>query len=257
MQGIDPKYGFWFGVWTSILMMIAAAGANFFDGALPSWLIPIVVKWCAIFGAINSTILTAASGYSSRTAGPLVSAPTIPPIVKQIVLLAVMITGLLMLATATADAQALQRTIQDIARKNDANAPGGAAGAKQPLGQPADDAIKTLKEKSLNDLKYAAALAKANDNKTTYACWKAWVDLLEKQAAEVKDDNGVVLTPPEPDVFTTVEKLSELRQALQQGGAIQTGCAPLKDAAKKDIGDVVGLILGGGVGLAKLIPIIP
>jgi len=157
----------------------------------------------------------------------------------------------------TADAQGLQRTIQDIAKKNDINAPGGAPAAKQPLGQPQEDLIKKLKTDALADLKYAAAMADATDNKTTAACWHAWVDLLEKQAAPLKDKDGNVMPEPNPDLFTSVEKLSELRQSLQNGGPIQTGCAPLKDAAKTDMANLIGLILGGGAGLAKLIPIIP
>jgi hypothetical protein len=75
---IDPKLSFYFGVWTSILLMIASAGVNFFDGALPAAYIPIIVKWCSILGTINSAILTAASGYSSNKFGPMVSAPIAP-----------------------------------------------------------------------------------------------------------------------------------------------------------------------------------
>jgi hypothetical protein len=58
-------------------------------------------------------------------------------------------------------------------------------------------------------------------------------------------------------VFIHIEKISELRQSLQNGGQIQTGCAALKDAARTDMRNLIGLILSGGAGLAKLIPIIP
>jgi hypothetical protein len=72
-NGIDPKAVTIFGMWTSILMMIAATGQPFFDGALPHAWVPIVTKWCMILAAINSVILTGGSAFSSPKAGPWVS----------------------------------------------------------------------------------------------------------------------------------------------------------------------------------------
>jgi hypothetical protein len=83
---IDPRIAFWFGVWTSILLLIAS-GTISFEGALPSLYVPLITKWCAILGAINSTILTAASGYSSNRQGPMVTVPAslTGPVVKILI----------------------------------------------------------------------------------------------------------------------------------------------------------------------------
>lgn len=73
-MSIDPRFAFYFGVWTSVLLLVASGTINF-TGALPELWVPIVTKWCGILGAINSTILTAASGYSSSKPGPMVNLP--------------------------------------------------------------------------------------------------------------------------------------------------------------------------------------
>lgn len=71
-NGIDPRLVTIFGIWTSVLMMIAGIGPAFFDGALPPAIALMVAKWCAIFGAINSVILTGGIGLSSSAPGPFV-----------------------------------------------------------------------------------------------------------------------------------------------------------------------------------------
>lgn len=85
---IDPKVTFYFGVWTSVLLMIASAGTNFFAGALPADWIPFIVKWCSILGTVNSCVLTAANGYSGPNAGPLVKVPNIPQTIARILIFA-------------------------------------------------------------------------------------------------------------------------------------------------------------------------
>jgi hypothetical protein len=102
---IDPKVSFYFGVWTSILLLVASGGISF-DGVLPVAYVPLITKWCAILGAINSTILTAANGYSSNKTGPLAPLPTssiTPTVVK--VLLAAFARSLIFLAPSGAHAQ--------------------------------------------------------------------------------------------------------------------------------------------------------
>ena len=94
-MSIDPKVAFWFGVLTSILLMIASAGTNFFAGALPAEYIPFIVKWCSILGTINSCVLTAANGYSGPGSGPLVKAvPSFTPTVVKVLLVAFVLSFL-------------------------------------------------------------------------------------------------------------------------------------------------------------------
>jgi hypothetical protein len=97
---IDPKVSFYFGVWTSILLLVASGGVSF-EGVLPAAYVPLITKWCAILGTVNSTILTAANGYSSNKTGPLASSAT-AAVVN--VLLAAFALSLIFLASSGAPA---------------------------------------------------------------------------------------------------------------------------------------------------------
>ena len=74
---VDPKYAAWFGVWTTILMMIGG-GTISLTNTIPDTMIPHVVAWALLFGTINSAILTALHFYSSDKTGPLVKESEIP-----------------------------------------------------------------------------------------------------------------------------------------------------------------------------------
>ena len=67
---IDPRISFWFGVWTSILMLIGGGTVNLAHVIPDAW-IPTINAWCVLLGAINSAVLTAMHGYSAPKSGPL------------------------------------------------------------------------------------------------------------------------------------------------------------------------------------------
>lgn len=117
---------------------------------------------------------------------------------------------------------------------------------------PVDDFVKKIEALKLSDFQYALALANSAGNQITVPCWQAWVDLLSKQQAPLKDANGQPLTEPDPHVIVDLEIASEWLQELQPNSAISRGCAPLAQAAQKDIGNLIGAVLAGGAtGLLK------
>lgn len=157
--------------------------------------------------------------------------------------------GMLVLMASPSLAQP-RLSLTDIAKRNDANAPGRTVapsfGGVDQLGfKSPDEFLGSIEKMNLADFKYAKALAKARGNKMTLACWSAWVDLLSSTEAPLNDDAGAPLSQPDPHIFTTIERASELLQALQPGGDIQVGCGAMADALKKSVFQLAGMILGG------------
>lgn len=130
------------------------------------------------------------------------------------------------------------------------------------IGNDLRDKLIKLRKDAFADFKYAKALAKATGNTVTLPCWTAWVELLSRQQQELKDDDGNVLTEPDPAVFTTIERGSELVQQFQIGSPIFVGCSAMATATGKSIQNLAGSILTGGpaaIGALKPIglPILP
>lgn len=71
---IDPKATFWFGVWTSILLLIASVGVDHAPAEIAQYA-PDVQWVCGVLYKVNSVVLTALAGVSSNAAGPFVSVP--------------------------------------------------------------------------------------------------------------------------------------------------------------------------------------
>jgi len=67
---VNPKFSFWFGVWTTVLIGVAG-GTVHLTNMLPTDWIPYVVAWSSFFAFVNSAVLTALHGYSGEAPGPL------------------------------------------------------------------------------------------------------------------------------------------------------------------------------------------
>jgi hypothetical protein len=130
-------------------------------------------------------------------------------------------------------------------------------------GKPATaaDPLKNLADKiaklSLEDFKYASALAHATGNNVTAPCWDAWVTLLTSQQQPLKDASGNAIAEPDPHLITDAERLSEAIQQLQPNSTLSIACAPAATAVQKDAATLISQILGGSaLSLFKLpIPI--
>ena len=196
---IDPKISFWFGVWTSILLLVASGTINF-DGALPAAYVPLITRWCSILGTINSAILTAASGYSSSKPGPLTSAapPSITPTVVK-VLLAAFALSFLLAGGSPAHARAKPhkhvalimqaakpRLTGDLAKDlgiaKPASATDGDTAADKAVGsfgQEVRKITKALVDKAIADVTAASEDAARHNDLIAKPCWDANLKLLQ------------------------------------------------------------------------------
>jgi hypothetical protein len=118
---------------------------------------------------------------------------------------------------------------------------------------PLDDLAAKIKKLSLDDFKYAAALAHATGNSVTAPCWDVWVKLLTAQQQPLDGPDGQPLKAPDPHLATDIELLSEIIRQLQPNSELSVGCAPMGSAAQKDAATLIGAVLSGGaLGMFKL-----
>lgn len=69
---VDPKFTFWFGVWTNVLLFSAAYGLDHAPALVLAYA-PSVQWALGFFGKLNGVILTALVGISSAKVGPFVA----------------------------------------------------------------------------------------------------------------------------------------------------------------------------------------
>lgn len=146
-------------------------------------------------------------------------------------------------------------------------APSARAGIKLPIdplglnsrvgtGSPLNDLLGALDAKLLPDLQYALKLAQASGSKVTAPCYSAWIDIINTRTKAVQDDATPpqALPLPDPHLVTDFEKLVELRNSLQPESPFMIACSPVASMVKKDILGFIGTVIGGGAGLATLVP---
>ncbi len=193
MKGIDP-------IWLIILGVIVTVDQGIGQGAVsltnmfPAGWAPHIQAWCGFIGIVGTAVMSAMSLYSSNKAGPLVSAPAVPPVVK--VAIGFLIVGVALAFAAPAMAAQKRPTftgnpLVDI--RNIGTAAGQAAQATTPGGTPTcgfgtftaltpDNLVSLLQacaSKMLAGSQGALASAgKANDNIAT-ACLTPAVALLQ------------------------------------------------------------------------------
>lgn len=257
MNGIDPRLTFWFGVWTSVLLLVASGTINF-TGALPDLWVPIVTKWCGILGAINSTILTAASGYSSSKSGPMIGAPVVTPTIVRILIAAFALS--LFLPSGSAQAQSRPRLIEPATPTEKCLIPWDPLKLCGTLtGKPEEDmqrVIKRIQGIGRDDMNYAilkATAANTNAGKVRLQCLNAIMEA--KNAAEgtgIKDASGNLVPRPDPAIVTTMEDVAELVDALSPQGPLMTGCAGAAQLFKMNTLAVVNGFVTGAAGIAAL-----
>lgn len=259
-MSIDPRVAFWFGVWTSILLLVASGTINF-TGALPDAWVPIITKWCAILGAINSTILTAASGYSSSKTGPMVNLPS-PSSASTVVKILIAAFALsLFLASGPAMAQARKPALTgnigaDI--KTDL-APAPANGQPALTGNIEKDATalwKKIQSLTKADLTYAIAKAKAaktNAADVRLQCLQAISDANDQaNGAGLTNADGTPMVRPDPALVTSIEDAAELVDNLSPQGKLFTSCAGAAQMFKTNALALINSIVTGAAGIALL-----
>jgi len=245
MNGIDPKWVFYLGIVVTIESAIGQ-GAVKLTNVVPDAWAPYIVGWCTLLAFIGNVIMTALAGYSSKNAGPLV---------KPVVLVAVVL-GSLFAFTGDASAQGikLKPLTGDVAKDFNLGASNIGASNHRLTGNPLNDLLGALDGKLLPDLQYALKLANASGSKVTAPCYQAWIDIINTRQKAVQDDQGQPMTPPDPHLVTDFEKMVELRNALQPDSDFMLKCSPVASMVKKDILGFIGVVIGGGAGLATLVP---
>lgn len=74
MLQVDPKFTFWLGVWTNVLVLIAGYGVDHAPAIVVAY--APSVQWLAgVIAQVNGVVLTALIGISSNKVGPLISPP--------------------------------------------------------------------------------------------------------------------------------------------------------------------------------------
>jgi hypothetical protein len=118
---------------------------------------------------------------------------------------------------------------------------------------PLDELAAKIRKLSLDDFKYASALAHATGNAVTAPCWDMWVKLLTAQQQPLNGADGQPLKEPDPHLATDIERLSEMVAQLQPRSELSVACAPMATTAQKDAATLIGAVLSGGaLGLFKL-----
>lgn len=102
MPQIDPKFTFWFGVWTNVLLLVASLGVDQAPHVVAQYA-PTVQWFCMALYKINNAVLTGLVGLSSTQAGPLIKVP--PSSVVKVLIIAFVIS--LFLPSGSAMAQNL------------------------------------------------------------------------------------------------------------------------------------------------------
>jgi hypothetical protein len=194
-------------------------------------------------------------GTSSRgsSRGPTPQISQIPP--KAVI--AILVIGLAALALGSAQpasAQARKPALTGDPVRDIGNAVNQGNGQRAaPQGNPLDELAAKIKKLSLDDFKYAAALAHATGNTVTATCWDEWVKLLTAQQQPLNGPDGQPLKEPDPHLATDIERLSEMVAQMQPRSELSIACAPMATTAQKDAATLIGAVLSGGaLGLFKL-----
>lgn len=250
MSGIDPKWVFYLGILVTIESAIGQ-GAVKLTNVVPDAWAPFIIGWCTLLAFIGNVLMTALAGYSSKTAGPLV---------KPLVLLAVILGGLFAFAgDARAQTNLLPKPRLTGNLGNDLGI------TKPPLltGNVEKD-LQALWDKivasSIADLNYAAAMAKNANTQTSgirLQCINAIITLNQQASgANLKNADGTPMIKPDPHVFTDVESLAEVIDNLSPQGPLFVNCAGAAQLAKTNVLTFVNAVVTGAANFAAM-PIIP
>lgn len=98
-MSVDPKFTFWFGVWTNVLALLAGYSLQHAPAAIAAYASD--AQWYAgVIVQSNSLILTALAGVSSPKAGPLAGVPA--SAAKPVIILFIMLAALALSSSAHA-----------------------------------------------------------------------------------------------------------------------------------------------------------
>jgi hypothetical protein len=265
MKMSRDEFWFWFGVWTSILMLAGAGTViNFSDWFAPDVALKIA-KACVALAAVNNVVLTAAKYRGMMDAKIAASLPDPANIVK---ILIVALALSMFLPSGAAQAQIRQRaatpTPPEIAATDTPTKP--CLIPWDPLklcgaltGKPEEDfqrVVKRIQAVQKADINYAILKAKAANTSASAVrlqCLQAISDANDQFNGEgLKDANGNVIPRPDPAMITGIEDTAELVDNLSPQGKLFTSCAGAAQMFKTNTLAVINAIVTGAAGIAAM-----
>ncbi|SDD95906.1 hypothetical protein SAMN05216337_1017158 [Bradyrhizobium brasilense] len=259
-MSVDPKFTFWFGVWTNVLALLAGYSLQHAPEAIAQFAPD--AQWCAgVLVQVNSVILTALAGISSSKPGPLVSVP--PGVIKPIVVLAIMFAALFAFGgDAHAQARKPQFTGNIVADTKANLAPKAAATTGAPTGlakfmSDLANLQKTIVDNVVADITAADADAATLTNPgdpasfrdpIAHACYPAAVKFLTELPVSTAPTGTLV-------GVQLFQKKRDFIMQIQAGlpTYLKLGCAPLLGDEAQVFTKLMGLV-GINVALNTLIP---
>ena len=258
---IDPKIAFYFGVWTSVLLLIGGS-PDLLKNVFPDMWIVHIVAACILLGKINNVLLTAAIGFSSVKAGPLANL-TMPnnPIVKSAIAFLAIAAALSIAAPAralakTPDGSEITAAISHRPPARPVHVAAATVPARPapsrtaPANPPPQDVASAIQAASLPDLDYAIALATAANtlqSKVRLQCYQAI-------RAAIAPSGAPTAPPPNPDLVTKVEQFAELVDGLQPTSPVFVNCAGAAQLAQLSVLGFINAVVSGVAGAAVLVP---
>lgn len=255
MPQVDPKFTFYFGLWTNVLAFIAGVSVDHAPQMIAQYA-PSVQWFLSNFVQINGIILTALVGVSSNKPGPLISVPASSA--KPIVIVALVLAGMLAFSGDAHAQSGIKVRLPDPLKLNQQSP--AADSAPSGLAKFMSD-LAALKEEVVNgtvaDLQAADADASTLTNSAdptsfrdpiAHACYPAAVKFLQQLPAASAPTG----------TFVAVQMFQKKRDFVMQIQAglpvyLKLGCAPLLGDEAAIFTKVMGLV-GLKVGLSTLIP---
>lgn len=263
---INAKWVMWFGVWTSLLLLIGSSPDLLHNVVPDAWIVHIVAV-CIFLVKINNVLLTAGVGFSSNEPGPL-SKLTMQTASKAVIFfmvaygaIAIRIVAVLILVVIAIPAMAQTREArvtlpapqQPFSKPLICDPlkllPGCAVSTPGGGSLNIDDIVKNIQAAIAPDLAYAKALADAAatpGSKLRSQCLNAIITTQQQlSGSTLKNPDGTPMTPPEPDVITKLEQGAEIIDALQPTGPLISGCAAAANAAGQNVLAIVNSFVTG------------
>lgn len=252
MPQVDPKYMFWFGVWTNVLILIAGYGVEHAPAFIVSYA-PTVQWFCNLAAQINSVVLTAFAGISSSKPGPLVAptpAPTIPPAVVKILVAAVVLSFFLAGTPASAQQIRAPRLTGDVAKDFNLKPPATPSGMTAAGATATDDALssfgqqvqkitKDIVDKAIEDANAAITDATNHKDNISLPCWQANLALLQGLPSQWPNP------PPSPiGIMLGIQIQRDLLNAITGNDptSLKVACAALWGDQLKIVANVAALL---------------
>ena len=225
-MSVSPRISMYLNLVLAVLSAIAG-GAISLTGILPEGEAHVAVSWCVFLVSVIGVANGVLHGYSAPQAGPAVEGNTPKPPVG--LFLALALGTALMFAPSQAEAQ--------IATK-----------APSPKGTIASNLYAKIQSMTLEDLQYADNLAVASGDQIAHTCWAAWSEQI------IAEQKANAAPPPTPHIITDIQRMINFHNALSPTGKLAVSCAPLANAVKLSIFNLLGQAALGTLALPALVP---